>query len=230
LSPVVEYRELKNFGNLYTGKASSRVMMSAVTSVPAGLVFIGTPKFLAQLQAKDRHWRKAQFKALQKRGVTNQEVADAMRTNLAFYTALVAAQGREKAAQMYPKVTEKLGLMIYEDFAPKPEDFLRCPDVWRAVKGYFREFFQVTDREGVGHMEVMLDTDQEFQVRYTDCAWHAVACEVGYPEIMPFVAQADVLFLPRLMRALGGDFKRACWLCKGEGECDWHFYRHREDE
>ena len=226
----MEYQDLKNYGQLYTGKMSAGVLMHAITSVPSELGFIGSTKFLTQLQAKERHWRRVEFKALVERGVTDPDVVAAMRANLAFYTALVASRGREKAAAIYPRIAERLGPMIYEEFLPSAEDFLGCSDVWGAIRGYFREFFRVVEREGVGRIKAVLDTDSEFRVRYDDCVWHAVACEAGYRELMPITARADVIHLPRLMRAVGGDFRRDCWLCDGDCVCDWRFLRHQTAE
>ena len=226
----MEFQNLKNFGKLYTGRASPRVILSLFTSAPKELGFLGTPKFLAKFQSKDRHWKRFRFEALEKRAVTSQDVIEGMQTNLAFYTALMAVQGKDKAMPTFSKLAEKLGIMIYEDFLPDPKDFLRCPDPWKAVRGYFSEFFQATARESVSRLQIVKDTDQEFQVHFTDCAWHATACEAGYPELMPLTARCDVVVMPRLMRDIGGDFKRESWLCRGEPVCDWHFFRHGAQE
>jgi hypothetical protein len=40
----MEYQDLKNFGEVFTAKASARVMMASLTSIPRELGFIGTPK------------------------------------------------------------------------------------------------------------------------------------------------------------------------------------------
>lgn len=223
----MEYQELKNFGELYTGKASPRVIMKALAAVPAELGFIGTPKFLTQFQGKDRYWKKKRFKALEERQVGNREVVEGMQINLAFFTAVVAACGEEKGPMAFSKLAEKMGVLIYEEFMPSAVDFTNCPDPWEAARHYFREFFRVQGEAGIARFEVTRDTDSEFHIQFSDCAWYAVACEAGYPGLMAITAQPDVVFLPRLMRGIGGDFKRECWLCRGEGVCDWHFYRHR---
>jgi len=223
----MEYQDLKNFGELYTGKASPHVVMKALASIPAELGFIGTPKFLARFHGKDRYWKKRHFKALEERGVENQEIVEGMQINLAFFTSVVAACGEKKGPPAFSKLAEKMGVLIYEEFMPTAEDFLSYPEPWEAVRQYFREFFRLMGEAGVARYEIVSDTDSELHIQFSDCAWHAVACEAGYPSLMSITAQSDVVFLPQLMRGIGGDFKRECWLCRGEGACDWHFYRHK---
>jgi hypothetical protein len=45
-----ECHELQNYGKIFTGKLSARVLMALFTAVPKELGFIGTPKFLTKIQ------------------------------------------------------------------------------------------------------------------------------------------------------------------------------------
>jgi hypothetical protein len=141
---------------------------------------------------------------------------------------MIGASGKEKAQQVYPKLTEKLGVMMYEDFLPSSKDFMKFHDLWEAFREYFRHWFAAWIRDGVAQYEVVQDTDSDFQVHLTDCAWYALWKEAGYPELAPMGAEADLVFLPRYMGEMGGDFKRDGCLCRGDPICDWHFCRDKE--
>ena len=224
----MEYHELKNWDRLWTPKPSARVLMASFTTLPRELGFIGTPKFVATLAAKERSWKKKRFKAVEERGLTDEEFLEGIRYTIAFYAAMIAACGKEKTSRVYPKLTEKLGVMMYEDFIPSSKDFMSFRDPWEAIRLYFRHWFMAWGREGVAQLEIVQDTDSDFQVHVTDCAWHAIWSEAGYPELAPISQQTDLIFLPRLMGEVGGDFKRqdGC-LCLGDPICDWHFFRHK---
>jgi hypothetical protein len=112
-------------------------MMASLVSIPKELGFIGTPKFVAGLQGKDRYWKKRKFKAAIERGITHREFIEGNQYSLAFYTAMIQACGREKTMKAYPKLAHKLGVMMWEDFMPASEDFQRCPDPWEALRQYF---------------------------------------------------------------------------------------------
>ena len=223
----MEYRELKNFGEVFPVKPSARVMMAAFALIPRELGFIGTPKFAAKLQSKDRYWKKKRFKTADEKGLIHQEFTEGIRFAIAFYTALIATCGKENAAEVYWKLTEKRGAMIYEEFFPSSEDFLRCLDPWEAIRLYFLEFFQAYRGIGAMQYEVVQNTESDLQIHVSDCAWDFMSQEAGYPEIASINGQCDLIFLPRLMEGIGGDFKRESWLCKGDATCDWHFCRYK---
>ena len=226
---VVDSQDLKNYGQLNVGKASPRVMMSALSSLPSGLGFIGTPKFIAKLQGKDRHWKKHRFQAVADRGITCQEWIEGISYSIAFYTALVATIGKKKTLEFYPKLASKTGILMDEDFFPSAQDFLRCSDPWGAVKDYFHEYFAVNEREGIMRFEVVENNDSDFQFHVTDCAWHALYHEAGSVEGLSISARTDNEFFPCLAQGIGYDFKRASGICDGDTICDWHFYRHKQD-
>ena len=96
----MEYQDLKNYGTLYTAKASPKVMMSSLAAIPKELGFLGTPKFVAKLQSKERQWKKKSFKSAQERGFTHAEFLDAIKYSLGFYTALIATVGKEKRLEV----------------------------------------------------------------------------------------------------------------------------------
>ena len=221
----MEYHELKNFGQLFNGKASARVMMASFTAVPKELGFIGTPKFLTKLQGKETHWKKYRFKTVKEYGITDQDFLGGVRYSLAFYTALLAGCGREKTERSYPNLAEKLSLMMNEEFFPAPEDFLKCPDPWEALREYFLAFFGAWDREGICRFQVVKNTDSEFHVQLGHCAFDAMHREAGCPEAMAMASQADETFFPRLARGIGAEFRRDGWLCRGDSVCDWQFLR-----
>ena len=124
--------------------------MASFTSVPAELGILGTPKFLAKLASKDRYWKKRKFKAPEERGVANPDVLEGIQSNvLAFYTALIATCGEEEALEIYARGSEKMGLMMYEEFFPSAKDFSGCEDTWGAFARYLLEFLRTWEREGV---------------------------------------------------------------------------------
>ena len=224
----MEYKDLKNFGQLYMAKPSARVLMASFTSIPKELGFIGTPKFLAKLQSKERHWKRKRFKAAEERGLTHKEFIEGVRYSLAFYTAMIASCGKEKTLQVYPKLSQKIGVMMWEDFLSAAEDFLRFQDPWEAFREYFFEFYRTWERERVWRFKVVRDTATDFQIHVTDCAWPEMHSEGGCPEATASSSQAEVLYFPRLAQGIGGDFKQedGC-LCLGDAICDWHFYRQK---
>ena len=223
----MECEQLKNFGRLLTTKPSARVIMNSLTSVPPELGIIGTPKFLAKLQGQDRYWKKKEFKAPVERGINNTDILDGIQSNvLAFYTALIATCGKEKALSTYAKLSEKMGLMMYEEFFPTAKDFLRCRDPWPSFQQYIIEFLRTWKREGVARFDVLENTDDELQVHLTDCALNAIYREAGYPEVAAISSQPNALFLSHLANGIGGGFKRESWICHGDAICDWHFRRY----
>jgi hypothetical protein len=223
----MDVQDLKNFGEAFTGKASARVMMASFTSIPRELGFIGTPKFVAKLQSKERHWKRKRFRTIAENGLKNEELIQGIRYSLAFYTALLASCGEEKTLKSYPKLAKKLSVMMYEDFFPSPEDFLSCSDPWEGFRKYFLEFFRAWERDGACRFEVIHDTEDEFQVHLSYCAFEAMHREAGCLEAIAMGAEGDVDFLPRLGRGVGCEFRREGWLCHSDPVCDWHFLRHK---
>jgi hypothetical protein len=181
----MECEQLKNYGQLLTAKPSAKVLMASITSVPAELGILGTPKFLAKLASKGRYWKKRKFKAPEERGIANPDVLEGIQSNvLAFYTALIATCGEEKAPEIYAKGSERMGLMMYEEFFPSAKDFSRCEDTWGAFAQYLLEFLRTWEREGVARFDVIHNTNGELQVRLTDCALNAIYQEAGFPELL----------------------------------------------
>lgn len=220
----MECEQLKNYGQLLTAKPSAKVLMASITSVPAELGILGTPKFLAKLATKDRYWKKRKFKAPEERGIANPDVLEGIQSNvLAFYTALIATCGEEKALEIYAKGSERMGLMMYEEFFPSAKDFSGCEDTWGAFAQYLLEFLRTWEREGVARFDVLHNTDGELQVRLTDCTLNAIYQEAGFPKVAAVSCQANYCFFTRLANALGGNFKRESWICHGDATCDWHF-------
>lgn len=224
----MEYEQLRNYGELFTSKPSPGVVMAALANVPRELGILGTPRFLANMRGQDRRWKRIQFKAPQERGITNPDVVEGIKSYLlTFYSTLAVTCKREKVAKTYTTLSQKMGRLAYEEFFPTAEDFLECNDSWHALRQYFLEYFRVEEREGMCRFKVIQDTDSEFQVHLTDCALNAICVEAGYPEIGPISCQVNVGFFSDLANGIGGDFKRECWLCRGDTVCDWHFYRSK---
>ena len=223
----MEYQELKNFGQLYTPKPSARVLMALLTNLPKELGFLGTPKFLATLAAKERSWKNKRFKTAEERGLAHKEFVDGIRYSLAFYSAMVVSCGKKRASQIYPKFTERTSVMMWEDFIPRPKDFLRFDAPWEALREYMFEFYRTNERECVWRFRIMSDTESDFQIHVTDCAWRSMFDEYGCLEALVAGSSSEVIFFPRLAQGLGGNFKQedGC-LCRGDPICDWHFFRH----
>jgi len=228
----MEYQELKNFGQLYTPKASARVLMASFTNIPKELGFLGTPKFVAKLGSKNRYWNRRRLKTAEERGVTHAEFMEGIRYSLAFYTAIVATCGAQKTREVYPKLAQRLSLMMWEDYLPPTEDFLRFESPWEALREYVLEYYRTNEREGVWRYEVIRDTDSEFQVHVTDCAWAAMHEEGGCLDgFATSSSYSEGIVFSRLAQAIGGDFKQedGC-LCHRDPICDWHFFRHKVPE
>jgi hypothetical protein len=223
----MHHHELRNYGNIFTGKLSARVVMAIFTSVPKELGFIGTPKFLTKMQGKERQWKGKLAKIGKPRGITHKEFFEAHEHSLAFYTALEAARGEEKALEAYSKLHDKIGVLGYEEFFPSAEDFRSCYDHWQAVREYFLEFLQAYVRENIVRFEVLQSPDDEFHAHLSECAIQDMYGEVGYRHAAFISCDALRIFIADLCRDLGGDFKRECHICKGDAECDWHFYRQK---
>ena len=156
----MEYHELQNYGKIYTGKLSAKVMMAVFTSVPKELGFIGTPKFLTKMQGKERYWKGRLAKIAEPRGITNSEFVEGNEWNLGFFSALVATLGEERALEAYSKLVEKLAVIQYEDFYPTAKNFQACRDPWEALRGYFLEFLRTNDKENTMRFEVVKDSDK----------------------------------------------------------------------
>jgi hypothetical protein len=180
---------------------------------------------VAKLQSKERYWRKKRFETINENGIKNQELIQGIRYALAFYTALLASCGEERTLKSYPKLAKKLGVMMYEEFFPTAEEFRSCKDPWGAFRKYFLEFFQAWEREGICRFQLIHDTEDEFRVQLSYCAFDAMHREAGHPEAMAMGAEGDADFLPSLGRGVGCDFSRDGWLCHGDSVCDWHFFR-----
>ena len=226
----MEYHELQNYGKIYTGKLSAKVMMAVFTSVPKELGFIGTPKFLTKMQGKERYWKGRLAKIAEPRGITNSEFVEGNEWNLGFFSALVATLGEERALEAYSKLVEKLAVIQYEDFYPTAKNFQACRDPWEALRGYFLEFLRTNDKENTMRFEVVKDSDKEFHLEVTYCAVQALYEEAGQPKIASRVCEANRTFLAKVSNALGGAFKRERRLCVGDSVCDWHFLRHEASD
>jgi hypothetical protein len=226
----MECHELQNYGKIFDktlGKLSPRVLMAIFTSVPKELGFIGTPKFFTRMQGKERQWKGKLAKIGKPRGITHKEFFEGHEHSLAFYTALEAACGEEKALEAYSKLSEKIAVLGYEEFFPSAEDFRSCYDHWQAVREYFLEFLQAYVRENIMRFEVLQSTDAEFHARLSECAIQDMCGEVGYRHLTPIMCEANRVFLTKLCGELGGDFKREYRICTGDPVCDWHFYRQK---
>ena len=223
----MEYQELKNFGKLYTGNASPRVMMKAFTAIPGDLGFMGTPKFLARLQRENRYWKKRRFKTAEERGLRDKEFIEGIQYSLAVYTSLLKTCGEDKLWEFYPGLIRKLAVMMWEDFFPDTEDFLQFPDPWAALREYMLEFFRTWERGGVCRFEVLRETDEELHFRVVDCAWDAMHREYGHPDIVATTSDSELVVFPRLAQGVGGDMQNSGRICCGDSCCEWHLSRHR---
>ena len=224
---TMEYHELRNYSKLYSAKPSPKIAMSILTFVPKELGFIGTPKFVAKMQGKERHWNKIEFKEVEERGIVEHDFLDGIRRAIVFYTTLIATCGKPKALRVYPKVTEKLGLLTYRDFMPTAKDFLACPDSWDAFRRYYLELFRAYDRARIMDIEILQNSDTDLQIEVSYCAYESIWREIGYPEITPTNDQVERAFYPQLIEDTGGHFERASCLCNGDSTCDWHFCRYK---
>lgn len=83
----MEYHELKNYGNFFSGKAPPQEIMKTIAKVPAHLGILGTPKFMANMQRTDRHWKRKRFTSIEERGTKNQEFIEVVRDSLGFAAA-----------------------------------------------------------------------------------------------------------------------------------------------
>ena len=224
----MDYRDLKNFGVLHTCKPSARVQMSAMGWLTKELGVLKSPGFFTKMLGEGRRWEAHEFRAAEERKITDREFFEGVRSAIAAHRSLLEVYGAERGAEVYRRFAEKQGVMLWEDFIPTAQDFLDCDDPWEALRQYFLEYFRVNEREGIFRYEVVQDDDSELHIRLVDCAWFAMYGEAGCAELPGVSAQADVIFLSRLLRKMGGDFKRPCWICRGDSTCDWRFLRHRQ--
>ena len=223
----MEYYRLKNYGQLHTAKVPPRIQLSAITWLSRQLGMASFPRYLARLAAEEKRWKEFRFSEAEKRGITHEEFIEWVQRGIATYVATVAVCGQEKGEEIYSKFTVKHGPLCWRSFFPSAADFKKCPQPWQALRGYFIEYFRVNKAEGVFDYEMAQDTDNDLHFKLTDCAWHAMFSEGGCPNLAAIGAEVDVVFLPRLLGKLGGDFKREHWICKGDTTCDWHFFRHK---
>jgi hypothetical protein len=223
----MHHHELRNYGNVLTGKLSAHVMMTIFTSVPKELGFIGTPKFLTKMQGKQRLWKGRVAKMGKPRGITHEEYLEGMENSLAYYTALEATCGKEKGLEAYQNSAPKVAGASYEEFFPSAKDFRSCGDHWQAAREYFLEFLQALARENIVRFEVLQSPDDEFHAHLSECAVQDMYHEVGYHQIAPITCEAMRVVLTKLCGELGADFKRESWLCRGDPTCDWHFLRYK---
>jgi hypothetical protein len=223
----MEYHELKNYGNLFSGKAPPQEVMKTVAKVPAHLGILGTPKFMANMQRQERHWKRKQFTSIEERGIQNQEFIDVIRNSLGFSTALSATCGKQKSADIHQRISLDLGYSMWKRHWPKDKDFLNCSDPWNALEQYVLGFVEAWERASIAEVEVLTDTDGEFRLHLTDCAFAAAYREAGHPEVGALGEQVESRFLGRLTKKLGGEFRRESCLCHGDATCDWHLLRNR---
>lgn len=222
----MEYHELKNYGKFFSGKAPPQEVMKTIARVPVHLGILGTPKFMANMRRKDRHWNRKRFASIEERGIRNQEFIEVVRDSLGFSTALSATCGKEKAAYIHQRVSLELGHSMWKRHWPKYKDFLNCSDPWQALGQYVRGFVEAWERESVVEFEVLMDTDGEFHLHLTDCAFAAAYHEAGHPEVGSLGGQVESDFLARMAKRLGGEFRRESCLCHGDATCDWHLLRN----
>ena len=223
----MKYEQLKNFGELHTCKASARVQMSAIKWLSSELGMIKFSRFLAKMLTEERHLDTRHFRAAKERGITNDDFFEGTKTAIATYDSLLQVCGTERGAEIYNRFSKKQGVLLWEDFIPAAEDFLRFSDPWEGLRQYFLEYFRVNEREGLFRLEVVRDSESELYIKVTDCAWFSTYSEAGHPEAASVSAESDVIFLQQLLGEMGGDFKRDSWLCRGDVHCDWHFYRQK---
>jgi hypothetical protein len=223
----VGYRGLRNFGQLHTAKVPPQVQLSAVTWLAGQLGIISFPRYMTHLLSEDRRWKEFHFSEADKRGIKHKEFIEWVQKGIASYRASVGVCGQEKGEEIYSKFTEKQGLLCWESFFPTAADFAEYADPWEALRQYFLEYFRVNHSEGVFDFQVVRDTDSELHFKVIDCAWHAMFSEAGCPNLAHIGAQVDIIFLPRLLGEMGGDFRREHWICRGDTTCDWHFFQHK---
>jgi hypothetical protein len=224
----VEYSELKHFGELYYPKNSPKIWTTFLTTMPKELGVLGTPKFMTKMGSQDRYWKEDfHFKTVEERGIAHQEFLDGARFSIACYTTLLAVTDKQKAMEIYPTLADKMWVLQWEEFLPSAKEFRRFPDPWEAFREYFHEFFRAHQREGVKRYNIIENTDTEFHVQLTDCAWDAMFREAGHPEPQCMHGQAEGTCLARLSAKMGFHFKRESSLCCGDTTCDWHFYSRK---
>ena len=221
----MEVHELKNFGCVFNPKPSGMMEMKVGTMVLGEIGPTNVPKFLAKAPFNSRRWKRKKFAAAKERGITDRQYLDGIREVIGNYVLTIDVLGKEKGIDTYTRWGPKTAEMMMEEHYPSSDDLLSCSNPTKALKEYILEFFVAGNRIGGVRYDVVADTDDEFRIAVTDCAFYAITLEAGHPEIYSIGCQGHDVFFSKLVEPLGWEWSREGALCRGHHFCDYHFRR-----
>jgi hypothetical protein len=101
---TVDYQELRNYGKVYSARVSPQDALKTLAKVPGELGLLATPRFMANMQRKNRYWKRKRLASIETRGISNQDSVEGLQASFGFLSALATTCGKAKALEVYQKM------------------------------------------------------------------------------------------------------------------------------
>jgi hypothetical protein len=85
-------------------------------------------------------------------------------------------------------------------------------------------WFQANVEENIMALEVEEDVEEGLRVQLTECGIYALLRDAGHPETAAIICNANLLYLSKVSKDLGGHFTRPIQICQGDDACSWRFW------
>jgi hypothetical protein len=186
---------------------------------------LGLVPFLIRVLVDQRRIRRSHPELVAEAG----KIGAAVETEFVLLTALfrVAAEmrGREAAYRFLRDIFQAVALhsmpAIYQ-----VDELVACDgDAFDNFKRFNVAMFEAMNEVGTWTTESMEDQGDRLRIKVTSCANVALFSAIGCPELGKLGCDHDLAGYPVILDRVNAEFRRPCTLAKGDGFCDFNFYR-----
>jgi hypothetical protein len=153
------------------------------------------------------------------------EVATEFVLLTALFNVAARRKGRERAYEFLKRIFQRVAVhsmpAIYE-----VDELVACDgDVFENFKKFNVAMFEAMDRQGTWHTDSVVDEQDRLHIRVSTCANVDLFTAIGCPELGMLGCDHDLAGYPVILDRVNAEFRRPCTLAKGDGFCDFNFYR-----
>jgi len=186
---------------------------------------VGMVPYLVRVLAEQRRLKKAHPDLVAEAARIGPEVATEFVLLTALFNVAARRKGRERAYEFLKRIFQRVAVhsmpAIY-----KVDELVACDgDVFENFKKFNVAMFEAMDRQGTWHTDEVVDDGDRLRIRVASCANVDLFTAIGCPELGMLGCDHDLAGYPVILDRVNAEFRRPCTLAKGDGFCDFNFYR-----
>ena len=196
-------------------------------SIIKALGLIGFIRFIKEYKRQVNTATKRDWSRLKTKGISQANL-NLIIKKIVMSKVLADKLGLEEAFRLRNRLSDKIAYDVLEEVFAPAKVFMACGkgDFLKAFKEYYSALCRAMDRAGLESGEIVKDTEDEFQLNITYCAWCEVAKTLGNAYLCYYATcYGDEVFFPKLCEDTGFEFTRTGTLTTGNSACDMKFSR-----